>query len=567
MALCNEPRFRHLEIALMVVYPQGNMAKVSRQARAPVLARNGMIASGHPLASAAGLRVLMAGGNAIDAAVATAGVLGVVQPMMSGLGGDTFVLLWRASDRRVYALNGSGIAPYAASREWFVTHGYRKMPLRGMLAPSVPGAVDAMITVLERWGSQRVALAELLRPAIEYAERGFPVAPKVAFWIAAAAAVITNYPSTAKIFLPHGVPPKSGDVLVNPDLAQTLRAVATGGREVFYRGELAQQIVRYCRDHGGLLTEQEFAEHRSEVYDPIHTTYRGTTIYTTAPPSQGIILLEMLNLLEGYHPDQLRWGTAEAVHLMVEATKLAFADRLAYLGDPRFIDNPLDVLCSKEYAARRRQAIDPHRARAEVPAGALPETVGDTTFFCVADAEGNVVSYITSLSASFGCGEVVQGTGILLNNRAGRGFPLAEGHPNCIAPGKRTMHTLMPFMAVRGGIPVLAWGTPGGDGQPQWSGQVFVNIVDGGLTVQQAIEAPRWMSFPGTDPANLHAPFELRLEEGYPDATVAQLESLGHAVRPMGEMESGGAAQVIMLADGVYVGGSDPRVDGCAIGY
>jgi gamma-glutamyltranspeptidase/glutathione hydrolase len=252
---------------------------------------------------------------------------------------------------------------------------------------------------------------------------------------------------------------------------------------------------------------------------------------------------------------------------MVEAKKLAVADRLAYLGDPRFIDNPLEVLLSKEFAARRRAAIDPKRAVTAAQSGALPEAVGDTTYFCAADRWGNVVSYITSLSASFGCGEIVEGTGIMLNNRAGRGFILDPAHPNCIAPGKRTMHTLMPFMAFRDGAPHLAWGTPGGDGQPQWNTQVFSNIVDGGHGVQRAIELSRWMSFPSTDPANLPAPFELRLQPGFPEGTAAALEAFGHRVHQMVEMESGGASQAIMIDGGVYRGGSDPRVDGCAIGY
>jgi len=508
----------------------------------------------------------MAGGNAIDAAVAIAGVLGVVQPMMSGVGGDTFLLFWRAADRRVYALNGSGIAPFAASREWFVNHGYATMPVRGMLSASVPGAVDAMVTALTRWGSNRFSLAELLRPAIEYAERGFPIAPRVAHWCAVAAPIIAQYPSTAKLYLPQGRPPRIGEVLTNPDLATSLRAIASEGADAFYRGSIARQIVRYCQDHGGLFTEQEFSAHRSEVYDPIHTTYRGLTVYTTAPPSQGLILLVLLNILEGFEPAQLGWGIPEAVHLMVEAKKLVFADRLAYLGDPQFVNNPLSELLSKAHAARRRQAIDPARAQTRVPAGALPEAVGDTSSFCVADGEGNMVSYIASISASFGSAEVVEGTGILLNNRAGRGFTLQEGHPNCIAPGKRTMHTLMAFLACRDGKPVLAWGTPGGDAQPQWNLQILSHIVDAGMTVQQAIEAPRWMSFPGTDPANEGKPLELRLEEGFPEATIATLRSLGHRIVPMGEMESGGGAQAIALHDGAYIGGSDPRVDGCAIG-
>jgi gamma-glutamyltranspeptidase/glutathione hydrolase len=543
------------------------MTDAVRTGRAPVFSRKGLVASGHPLASAAGLHVLMQGGNAVDAAVAVAGVLGVVQPMMSGLGGDTFVVLWRAHDRSLHALNGSGIAPYAATREWFTSRGHRKMPLRGMLSVSVPGAVDAMQTALERWGSHAFTLKQLLEPAIEYAGDGFPVAQRVASWIRESQEVLARFPSSARIYLPNGKPPTAGAVLANPDLARSLRALAEGGREEFYRGELAGRIVRYCRQHDGLLTEREFADHASEIHEPIHTTYRGVTVCTTAPPSQGIILLEILNILEGFSPEELRWGTAGATHLMVEAKKLAVADRNAYLGDPRVVDIPGDVLLSKDYAARRRASIDPRHAQTGGLAGALPEAVGDTTYFCVADHEGNVVSFITSLSAAFGCGEVVEGTGIMLNNRAGRGFILEDGHPNCIAPGKRTMHTLMPFLATRGGSPHLVWGTPGGDGQPQWDLQAFSAIFDSGFGPQEAVELPRWMSFPSTDPANLPAPFELRVEPGFPDAALVELEGMGHEIRRLGSWQTSGGMQAIMIEGDVYTGASDPRVDGCAVGY
>jgi len=535
--------------------------------RAPVFSRRGIVATGHPLASAAGLDVLRRGGNAVDAALAAAGVLGVVQPMMSGLGGDTFIVLWRAAERKVLALNGSGVAPYAATTEWFRSRGYAAMPLRGMLSVSVPGAVDAMAVALTRWGSGRFTLAHLLEPAIEYAAEGFPVAPRVAQWIGQSEDILARYPSSARIYLPGGRAPRAGEVLTNPDLARSLRLVAEGGAEVFYRGELARRLVRYCREHGGLLSEREFAEHVSEVHEPIQTTYRGITVCTTAPPSQGLILLEMLNILEGFPPEDLRWGTARATHLMVEAKKLAVADRLAYLGDPRQVRNPLQALLSKEFASRRRRAIDPRRSQAVVPAGALPEAVGDTTYLCTADDEGNIVSFITSLSAIFGCGEVVEGTGILLNNRAGRGFTLDEGHPNCIAPGKRTMHTLMPFLALRGGTPWLAWGTPGGDGQPQWNLQAFSAVVDNDIPLQAVVELPRWTSFPTTDPATLPAPFELQAETGFPEETLRELEAMGHVVRRLEPVDQPGGMQAIMRADGVYAGASDPRVDGCAVGF
>src|SRR5256886_10441610 len=379
---------------------------MGRLSRAVVVAQRWMVAMGHPLAYAAGLRVLTAGGNAVDAAVATAGVMGVAQPMMSGLGSDTFMLVYRAAERKLYAVNGSGVAPYAATVGWFAAHGHRTMPLRGMLAVSVPGAVDAMVTALERWGSGRFTLEQLLEAAIGYADEGVPIAPKVAFWVQQAADVIAQFPSTAKVFMPRGVLLRAGDVVVMKDLARSLRAVAAGGREVFYRGDLAKQLAAYIQAHGGLLTEREFAEHRSEVYEPIATTYRGHTVCTTAPPSQGVIVLEMLNIMEGYSPEQLRWGTADAVHLIAEAKKLAFADRLAYLGDPRFIDNPLDTLLSKDYAARRRSALDPRHAQAEVPAGALAETKGGTTELFVAPAHGELVAYITRPLGRFRDGEI-----------------------------------------------------------------------------------------------------------------------------------------------------------------
>ncbi|MDR7555413.1 MAG: gamma-glutamyltransferase [Armatimonadota bacterium] len=533
--------------------------------RSIVVARRGMVASGHPLASAAGLQVLAAGGNAFDAAVAVAGVLGVAQPMMSGVGGDTFMVVFSRRENRVWAMNASGPAPAGATRDFFITRGYTKMPLRGMLSPSVPGAVKAMEVCLQRWGSGRFTLGKLLEPAIRYAEEGVPVARRVAHWIREAEPVLAQYPSSARIFLPDGRPPQEGDVLVQRDLGRTLRQIADGGADAFYNGPIARAIGEYSQTHGGLLSADDLAGYDVEVTDPVSTTYRGVTVYTTPPPSQGFLLLEMLNILEEMPP--VPWGSADWVHRGVEAKKLAFADRLAYVGDPRFVTNPLGVLLSKDYAARRRRDLDMTRA-ADVPAGGLTEVTGDTTFFCTADVEGNMVAYITSLSASFGCGEVVEGTGIMLNNRAGRGFSLEAGHPNCIAPGKRTMHTLCPYLATRDGAPWLVWGTPGGDAQPQWNLQIFQNLVDAGMELQAAIEAPRWHSFPGTDPATVEQPFELRIEEGYPAETLTELARRGHRLKPMGEMEGGGGAQAI-VADrvrGIYLGASDPRVDGCAIG-
>ncbi|HKV43422.1 MAG TPA: gamma-glutamyltransferase [bacterium] len=537
------------------------------QGRSVVLAQRGLMATDHPLASAAGLRVLEEGGNAIDAAVCAASTLGVVMPMMTGIGGDTFLLYYEAARNRVVALNGSGAAPQGATPEFFAERGYETMPLRGMLAPSVPGAIDAMATALAQWGSGRFALARLLEPAIHYAASGFPISEKVAAWFGEVAPVLSGYPSSARIYLPRGRPPRVGEIFVQTDLAGSLRAIAEHGARTFYEGPLAEAVAAYARAHGGLLGTADLAAHHSEVCEPVTTVHRDLVIHSTPPPSQGFVLLEMLNLLEQDDLGELPWGSAAAVHLMVEAKKQAFADRLAYVGDPRFVSNPLDRLLSKAYARERRRALDPRRAQAVVAAGMLPERVGETTAFVVADRDGNVASYITSLSAAFGCGEVVEGTGILLNNRGGRGFSLEPGHPNRIAPGKRTMHTLMAFLATRQGRPHLAWATRGGDAQAPWDFQVFSNIAHHHMNVQEAVERPRWFSFPATDPATIRSPFELRMEDGFPPGTYEQLRTLGHRVaapRP-----SSGGVQVVLVDpdERVYAGGSDPRPDGCAIGF
>ena len=531
-----------------------------------VLAGSGMIATAHPLASAAGLGVLQRGGNAMDAALAASAVCNVVLPEMCGLGGDTFFLYHEAASGRTYGLNSSGIAPSAASREEFLRQGQGQMPFYGPLSVGVPGAVDAYAVAAERFASR--PLAELFAPAIAYAERGHPLAPSVARHIAGAAAELAKYPASAATYLPGGRPPAPGRRFANPALARSLRLVAERGRAAFYEGELGERIVAALRDLGGLFTMEDWAGHRAELYEPpIATTYRGKTVYQTSLPSQGHILLEELNIVEHEDLAALGHNSAAAIHLLVEAKKLAYADRLAHAGDPRFVDTPLDLLISKEFAARRYREIDPRRARE--PRGApLPERGGDTTYLCVVDRDGNACSYITSLSAAMGSGVVAGDTGILLNNRVGRGFTLEEGHPNVLAGGKRTMHTLNCFLVADGGRPWLVGGTPGGDGQPQWNLQLLTNIIDHGLDLQAAIEAPRWTSFPGTDPINLHQPFELRVEDRVGPEVLRGLEERGHRVTPLGPWSAGGAAQLIALdPDGALRGGSDPRAEGQALGY
>ena len=529
----------------------------------PAYSRGGMVATGHPLASAAGVAVLARGGNAVDAALAVAGTTGVVMPDMSGLGGDAFLLYYDAAGRTVTAVNGSGIAPHEATVEAYQARGYNdQMPLDGWLSVAVPGAVGVYLEAHRRWGS--LPLAQLWERPIAYARGGFPMDPRLAASIAEDADKLSAHPRTREVYLQHGRRPHPGQMLRNEQLARSLETVVAEGAEGFYRGGLARSIAAASEAEGGLFTPREFAEYQPEVYKPLRVDYRGHTVYQTAPPSQGIILLEELNLLEGFDLTGKSLDSADVIHLLVEIKKLAFADRLAYLGDPRFVKAPTGELLSKDYAARRRRSLDLERAQNEARAG---ELASDTTSFVVVDGAGNAVSFIHSNSSAWGSGVVAGDTGILLNNRAGRGFTLQEGHPNCLAPGKRTMHTLNTYLVTQGGGLELVGNTPGGDGQPQWNLQVLTGILDFGLDPYEAVAAPRWTSFPGTDPATVRFPLELRLESRFPAETMDRLRAKGHRLTDLGPWGAGGSAQVIRRTEGgVLEGASDPRGGGLAIG-
>lgn len=527
---------------------------------------NGLVATAHPLATLTGLQILTAGGNAIDAAVGIAAAQNVLLPASCGLGGDVFAIVHEARSSETYAFNGSGVAANGAHAEYYRSEGRATMPLSGIHSASVPGAVDAYATLLARFGTR--SLGELLQPAIRFANDGVPLVDAVARQIAGSASLLGRFPTSQRIFLPDGEPPAPGSVFRQPDLAASLRTIAREGPRVFYNGSLAERIVAFSQAAGGLFDGTEWASHHGDLHEPISTTYRGATVYQTAPPSQGLLVLEQLNILEGFDLASLGPGSADWIHLLVEAKKLAFADRLRYCGDPRVVDVPLAELISKRFAERRRQGID--LTRAQEPEGAPREDLhGETTYFAVVDREGNAVSFIHSLSAGFGSGLVAGDTGILLNNRAGRGFSLEDGHPNCIAPGKRTMHTLNCYLVCRDGRPWIVGGTPGGDQQPQWNVQVLSGLLDFGLDVQVAAEASRFYSFPGTDPANAGKGFELRVEDRVSEATRADLARRGHRVVPLGAWGTASGVQLIQIdrERGVYLGGSDPRASGLALGY
>ena len=526
----------------------------------------GMVASAHPAAAFIGLSVLQGGGNAFDAAIAVAAAEGVVLPMKCGVGGDAFVILHDAAKRETVAFNGSGVAASGATQDYYASRGHKKMPFVGVHSVSVPGAVSVYEALHKRYCT--MPWADLWEPAIGLAEDGVAITAYVSARIVEQAKTLSQYSHSAAQFLPGGHAPAAGERWRAPNLARTLKAVAQGGADAFYRGDIARDIVAFLKSEGALFEPADFAQQQAVVYTPISSTYRGVTVHETAPPSQGFLLLEQLNILEGY--DLAKYGvlSPERIHLLVEAKKLAFADRNRYAGDPAFVDWPLDLLLSKAHAQRRRAEID--LTRSQWPQGAaIPEHSGDTSYFAVADGHGNAVSFIHSLSSSFGSNVVAGETGVTLNNRAGRGFSLDPSSPNVIAPGRRTMHTLNAYMLFRDGAPWLIGGTPGGDQQTQWSTQIITGVVDHGLTLQQAVDMPRWYSFPGTDPVNIDRPPVVRLEQGVPEASLETLASYGHTIERLGALAGGGAVQLIQLdrESGMLRGASDPRPGGLALGF
>jgi gamma-glutamyltranspeptidase/glutathione hydrolase len=516
--------------------------------RPEAVGTRGMVGSAHPAAAFIGLSIMQRGGNAFDAAIAIAAAEGVLLPMKCGLGGDAFVVLHDAKKKEVVAYNGSGVAAAGATADYYRSHGHKDMPLDGVHAASVPGGVSVYEAIWKRYGT--MPWAELWEPAIKLAEEGIAITDYISRRYEERADRLSQYEFSRKQYLPHGRAPAMGERWAAPMLARSLRAVAKGGAEAFYRGEIAEKIVAYCRAQGGLFELDDFARQQAVTYAPISTDYRGYTVHETAPPSQGFLLLEQLNIIEGFDLKSLNAMSAERVHLLTEAKKLAFADRNRYAGDPAFVKWPLEALMSKAHAAKRRAEIDPKQAR--WPAGAvIPEHDGDTSYFAVADGNGNALSFIHSLSNSFGSCFVAGETGITLNNRAGRGFSLDPNHPNVIAPGRRTMHTLNAYMVCKDGAPWLVGGTPGGDQQTQVNTQVITNLIDHGMSLQDAIDAPRWYSFP------------------MPQATRDALNAMGHNVEALGPWSGGGAVQLIQLdrKNGVLRGATDPRPGGLALGF
>ena len=517
-----------------------------------------MVASSQPLASLAGLEVLKRGGNAVDAAIAMAAVLNVTEPMMTGIGGDMFALVYWSKTKELKGLNASGRAPRALSVDHFAEKNIRQVPEFGMESVTVPGAFDGWVALNEKYGTMK--LADLLAPAIAYAENGFPVMEKTAEdWEAEVGKLKQNAAASAN-YLVNGRAPRAGEIFRQPNLARTFRTLASGGRDAFYKGEIAQAIADYCRKNGGFISLEDLAATKHDWVEPISTNYRGYDVYEIPPNGQGITALITLNILEGFDLKKLSAQPDRYYHTLIEATKLAFADRNRYIADPSFAKVPVAQLLSKEYAARRRALIDPNKALDSPPPGDV--NVGtDTTYLTVVDKDGNAVSFINSLFDAFGSGIVAGDTGIVLQNR-GTAFSLNPNHPNRLEPGKRPFHTIIPAMVLKDGKLFMSFGVMGGAIQPQGHVQVLVNLIDRGMNLQQAIDAARYRFMIGKS---------VLMEDELGATVIQQLLSLGHVrAKPPGVLRSSmGGGQAIMVdpASKTLMGASDPRKDGMALGY
>jgi gamma-glutamyltranspeptidase/glutathione hydrolase len=524
------------------------------QGRSVVMARQGIVATEQPLAAQAGAAVLAQGGNAIDAIVAANAVMGVVAPAMDGIGGDLFAIVYEAKSGRLFGLNASGWSPAGLTPEFFRAKQITTMPTRGIHAVTVPGCVEGWEKLLGRFGRKR--LPEVLAAAIAYAEEGFPVTELIAW---GNSALLRGDPNATKVFLPGGAAPKVGEIFRNPDLAWALRQIAERGTRAFYEGEIAQRIVATSRRLGGTMMAADLAEYGAEWVEPITTTYRGWKVSEIPPNGQGIAALAMLNLMETFPLAEYGHNSTRALHAMIEAKKLAYADMLRYVADRRFSQVPIAGMLAKDYARSRAALIDPARARDEVEAGTPPAPGNDTTYLCAVDGEGNMVSLIQSNYGGFGTGIVPDGCGFTLQNRGGL-FSLDPASPNLLAGRKRPLHTIIPALMEKDGVRV-AFGIMNGWNQSQAHAQFVANLVDFKMNLQAAMEAPRFtkLTFGGRDVA---------METRVPEKVRAELAAKGHQITTLGPFSGtvgGGQAVMRDYARGVNFGASDPRKDGAAI--
>ncbi len=551
-----------LLFAFLLLSAQDRITGKTFATRSEVIARHGMAATSHPLATQVALDIMKNGGNAIDAARAANATLGLVEPTGNGVGGDLFAIVWDAKTKQLYGLNASGRSPASLTLDFFKEQGYTSIPPHGPLPVSVPGCVDGWMELHEKFGS--LPMQEVLQPAIDYATEGFPVSELVAWYMNLSAPTLSKFPGFAETYMPNGHTPRKGEIFKNPGLANTLSQIAPKGRAGFYEGPVAETIAKYMAENGGFLTVDDLKNHYSEWIDPVSINYRGYDVWELPPNGQGIAALQMLNILEAYDIAAMGFNSPEYWHLLVEAKKLAFEDRAKFYADPAFNDVPVDWLISKAYADERRPLINPERAARSYEPGQLKD--GDTIYLTVADEEGNMVSLIQSNYRGMGSGMTPPGLGFILQDR-GELFTLEEGHFNTYEPGKRPFHTIIPAFITKDGEPYISFGLMGGAMQPQGHVQIVVNLIDFGMGLQEAGDAPRINHGGSSQPTGeeMTNGGYLQMESGFDYEIIRALMYKGHQISyALGPY---GGYQAIMRKDGVYYGASESRKDGQAAGW
>ncbi len=532
--------------------------------RSEVIAVHGMAATSQPLATQVCLDILKSGGNAIDAAIAGNAVLGLVEPTGNGIGGDLFAIIWHAESGQLYGLNASGRSPKSLTLDYFLDNGYTSIPAYGPLPVSVPGCVDGWFEMHKKFGS--LDMEKILAPAIQYAREGFPLTELIAYYMELSAVRLQKYPGFSETYMPGGKTPAKGEIFRNPNLANTLEKIAKGGRDAFYKGEIAKTIDKYMKAQSGFLSYDDLSSHKSEWVEPLSANYRGYDLWELPPNGQGTAALQIMNLLEGYDISSMGFGSEDYIHTFVEAKKLAYEDRAKYYSDPDFNLLPIDQLISKEYAAERRKLIDPDRAARTYPAGELEQ--GNTIYMTVADGQGNMVSLIQSNYRGMGSGMTPDGLGFILQDR-GELFSLEEGHFNCYAPGKRPFHTIIPAFITKDGKPLMSFGVMGGGMQPQGHAQIMVNMIDFGMNLQEAGDAPRIHHIGSSEPTGtkMKDGGRVLLETGFDYEVIRELIKKGHTIQF--DVGGYGGYQAILYDEknGVYYGASESRKDGQAAGY
>ncbi len=549
------------------LFAQDRLTGKTFTTRSEIIAQNGMAATSQPLATQVALDILKKGGSAMDAAIAANAMLGLVEPASCGIGGDIFAIVWDAKSKKLFGFNGSGRAPKALTLDYFVKNNMNYVPFYGPLPVTVPGCVDGWFAMHDKFG--KLPMKALLQPAIDYGNKGFPVSEVIAYEMESNYEGLKDQPGFAATYMINGRTPKKGEVFRNPDLATSYQLIADKGRDAFYKGKIARTISDFMKKHGGFLSYADFTAHTSNWIEPVSVNYRGYNVWELPPNGQGTAALQMLNILEGYDIAAMGFGSTAYLHVLTEAKKLAYEDRAKFYADPAFNDIPLKQLLSKEYAQQQRSLIDMAKASKTYPAGDFEIESGNTTYLTVADKDGNMVSLIQSIYSEFASGMVPDGLGFVLQNR-GQMFNVQDKtHANALEPGKRPFHTIIPAFITKDGAPYMSFGLMGGAVQPQGHAQIVVNILDFGMNLQEAGDAPRMRHRGSSQPTGsiMTDGGTLNLESGFDYKTIRELRKKGHDISFAVGIYGGYQAIGIDVESKVYTGASESRKDGQAAGY